>query len=90
MPTILDALQITAPEGLQGHSLRRRVDRTAGTARPSYFEAMTAMLDFGWAPLTGILAGREKYINLPVPELYDLAQDSGEQSNLVARAAERR
>ena len=47
------------------------------------------MLDFGFAPLDGVLAGREKYIHLPLPELYDLGADRGETSNLVDRAAER-
>ena len=41
--------------------------------RASYFEAMSSMLDFGFAPLDGVLVGREKYIRLPMPELYDLA-----------------
>jgi len=86
---VLDAVQIAAPAGLPGHSLRRRIDRAGGAERPSYFETMTPMLDFGWAPLTGVLAGREKYIDLPVPELYDLAQDPGERTNLVSRAPER-
>ncbi len=31
----------------------------------SYFEAMSAMLNRGWAPLQGVIGGREKYIELP-------------------------
>ena len=31
------------------------------------------MLARGWAPLRGVLVGREKYIDLPIAELYDLA-----------------
>ena len=89
LPTVLDALQITAPAGLPGHSLRRSVDRRGGAERPSYFEAMSPMLDYGWAPLTGVLAGREKYIDLPLTELYNLAADPAEQMNLSASAPER-
>jgi arylsulfatase A-like enzyme/tetratricopeptide (TPR) repeat protein len=89
LPTVLDALGIPAPSGLPGHSLRTRRDRTTGTERPSYFEAMSAMLDYGWAPITGIIAGREKFIDLPLPELYDLGADPQEATNLVAHAAER-
>ena len=37
----------------------------------SYFEAFTANLTRGWAPLRGEMNGRWKYIALPVPELYD-------------------
>ncbi len=47
------------------------------------------MLDYGWAPLTGVIAGREKYIDLPLPEFYDLAADPGERTNLNASASER-
>jgi Flp pilus assembly protein TadD len=50
---------------------------------------MAAMLNRGWAPLTGVLANREKYIDLPIPERYDLARDPGEQTNLFGRSAER-
>jgi arylsulfatase A-like enzyme/tetratricopeptide (TPR) repeat protein len=89
LPTILDALQIAAPPDLPGHSLRRRVDREGGAERPSYFEAMSPMLDYGWAPLTGVVAARQKYIDLPLTELYNLARDPGEQTNLSAGAPER-
>jgi arylsulfatase A-like enzyme/Tfp pilus assembly protein PilF len=89
LPTVLDALEIPPPPDLPGHSLRRDEDRKSGADRPSYFEAMSSMLDFGWAPLSGVLTGREKYIDLPMPELYDLATDQPEAVNLVARAAER-
>jgi arylsulfatase A-like enzyme/Tfp pilus assembly protein PilF len=89
VPTILDTLQLPVPADLPGHSLRRRADRDAGVDRPTYFEAMSGMLDFGWAPLTGVLAGREKYIDLPLPELYDLGSDPRESTNISARAPDR-
>jgi tetratricopeptide (TPR) repeat protein len=53
---------------------------------------MTAMLKRGWAPLRGVIAGssgREKYIDLPLEELYDLATDAREEHNLAASAADR-
>ena len=37
---------------------------------------MTYNLVRGWAPLRGVIAGRDKYIDLPIPELYDLAGGS--------------
>jgi arylsulfatase A-like enzyme/tetratricopeptide (TPR) repeat protein len=89
VPTILDALALPVPADLPGHTLRTRADRDGGAARASYFEAMESMLDFGFAPLDGVLVGREKYIRLPLPELYDLATDRGERRNLVDRAGER-
>ncbi|HMB80326.1 MAG TPA: sulfatase, partial [Vicinamibacterales bacterium] len=55
MPTILDALALPVPAGLPGHSLRTRADRDGGAGRASYFEAMESMIDFGFAPLDGVL-----------------------------------
>src|SRR5205085_665401 len=50
----------------------------------SYFEALNASLTRNWAPLKGVVRDRLKLIDLPVPELYDLAADPGEQRNLYA------
>jgi arylsulfatase A-like enzyme/Flp pilus assembly protein TadD len=86
VPTIADLLQFAAPADLPGASLRTAA---AGEPRTSYFEAMTPMLKRGWAPLSGVLAGRDKYIDLPIEELYDLGADPREQTNLVAKAGER-
>ena len=82
LPTILDVLRIAPPADLPGTSLRTKAAREAGGTRASYFEAMSTMLEFGWAPLRGVLAGREKLIDLPVPELYDLSADPAESRNL--------
>ncbi len=72
--------------GLPGRSLLAEDD---AEARSSYFEAMTPMIARGWAPLSGVITGREKYIDLPVEELYDLAADPKEAQNLVAKDPER-
>jgi tetratricopeptide (TPR) repeat protein len=49
--------------------------------RASYFESLSASLNRGWAPLTGVLVGRDKYIDLPLAELYDIAADPAESRN---------
>jgi tetratricopeptide (TPR) repeat protein len=85
VPTIAALTGITLPD-LPGRSL---LDATEGDDRPAYFEAMTAMLKRGWAPLRGVIAGRDKYIDLPIEELYDLRADPVEQNNVVAASAER-
>ena len=89
VPTILDAIARTPPADLPGHSLLARAVGAPAPAAPLYFEALSAAANRGWAPLTGVLRGAEKYVELPLPELYDLAGDPGEQRNLVASRSDR-
>lgn len=83
LPTILDAVGAPAATGIAGASLRELVASGGGADRPSYFEAMSANIARGWAPLRGVVVGREKYIDLPISELYDLQADAGELRNIV-------
>jgi arylsulfatase A-like enzyme/Flp pilus assembly protein TadD len=91
LPTLLDAVAAPAAEGVSGTSLAGLLDgrADAGADRPSYFEAMTAAVSRGWAPLRGVVAECEKYIDLPIVELYDLAADPKEGSNVAAQRPER-
>jgi tetratricopeptide (TPR) repeat protein len=50
---------------------------------------MMPVLARGWAPLRGVLVAREKYIDLPIPELYDLAADARELRNIAPLRPER-
>ena len=84
VPTLLGALGAEPPAGLPGRSLLAAPD----PAQTAYFESLTTSLNRGWAPLRGVLRERRKYIDLPLPELYDLSRDPGETTNLFA--AERR
>src|SRR5205085_2977707 len=83
VPTILDAAGVAKPAPLLGASLLQ-----SGVERDSYFEALSASINRGWAPLTGVIHGAEKYIDLPISELYDLPRDPAEKNNL--RDAQRR
>ena len=90
LPTILDAVGLPVPAGLPGRTLLPRRERKAGAApRTAYFEAMSGMLSHGWAPLAGVLVDRDKFIDLPIAERFDLATDPAEQSNLYGRSPER-
>jgi len=89
LPTMLDAVGIPADPALGGRSLRDVIRTDRAPDRPSYFEAMTFNLTRGWAPLRGVLDGRSKYIDLPIPELYDLRPDPTEQSNLAPTEPDR-
>ena len=89
-PTVLDAIGAPAERSLAGSSLREVIRTGSGDDRPLYFEAMTFSLVRGWAPLRGVVVGREKFIELPIPELYDLAADPAEAKNLATSLGERR
>jgi Flp pilus assembly protein TadD len=86
LPTIVDLLGIAAPADVDGQS----IVRPPAANRAIYFEALEANLTRGWAPLTGVVSGDWKYIDLPLPELYDLGADPGEQHNAIERDAARR
>jgi Flp pilus assembly protein TadD len=88
VPTVLDALKITAIEGLPGRSLLPMANDGPQASDPVYFEAMSSALNRGWAPLTGIVRDGYKLIDLPVPELYDLGRDPNETRNLAAAEPE--
>ena len=96
LPTILDLIgadvasnATPAKTARPGSSLRPIIAAGRGDDRPSYFEAMTATVTRGWAPLRGVIVGRDKFIDLPIAELYDLAADPKETRNLVASQPDR-
>ena len=89
VPTVLDVLRLPPASDLPGRSLLTTVAAGADGSRDSYFEAMSASFNRGWAPLTGVVVGREKYIDLPIVELYDLKADPGEAANLADKTPER-
>ncbi|MEM7357335.1 MAG: sulfatase-like hydrolase/transferase, partial [Acidobacteriota bacterium] len=85
-PTILQALGLDPLPASHGRSL---LDPEENHPTTSFFEALSPHLDFGWAPLRGVLQGGEKYIDLPLPELYDLPTDPAESENLWASGRRR-
>lgn len=86
LPTVGRLIGLDIPGDLPGRPL---LDGGRREPRPSYFEVMTPMLTRGWAPLRGVLSGREKYIELPIEELYDLSADPGEERNLAGSSSDR-
>jgi len=77
VPTILEAATVAAAKELPGRSLLGEL-----SPADSYFESLSASLNRGWAPLTGIIHRGQKYIDLPIAELYDLPRDPEEKTNL--------
>lgn len=85
LPTLLEAVGVPVPDDLPGRSLLGPADDSATT----YFEALTATLDRGWAPLRGIIDQGEKLVELPLIELYQLAEDPRELDNRADRQRRR-
>ncbi|MFN2441279.1 MAG: sulfatase-like hydrolase/transferase, partial [Thermoanaerobaculia bacterium] len=81
VPTILELVGIAQPPELPGTSLL-----ATGGDRDTYFESLSTSLNRGWAPLVGMIHERSKYIDLPLPELYELPSDPGETNNLYPDA----
>jgi arylsulfatase A-like enzyme/Tfp pilus assembly protein PilF len=88
-PTVLEAVGAPVDGTMAGRSLRDVIRSGTGPDRPAYFESMTYNLVRGWAPLRGVLVAREKYIDLPIPELYDLQADPAESRNTAAGLPDR-
>lgn len=84
LPTVLDLVGVPVPPAIQGRSVLDALGGATADDRPIYFEALDANLTRNWAPLTGVVSGEWKYVDLPVAELYDLARDPGETGNLAA------
>ncbi|MEW6073871.1 MAG: sulfatase/phosphatase domain-containing protein [Planctomycetota bacterium] len=80
-PTLAEALEIAPPAGVDGQSLYRR---TVPADRGVYFETYDSFLGFGYSPLLGWMDARGKYLHSNRPELYDLASDPLEVTNLAA------
>jgi arylsulfatase A-like enzyme/Flp pilus assembly protein TadD len=87
-PTVLDFLGIELPERIDGASLRPFLfEPSRYEPADSYFEALNPHLTRDWAPLRGIVRGPHKFIELPIPELYDLTADAKEETNVIAGRA---
>ncbi len=82
--TLIDAFGLTATSELHGRSLLHP-DRPAAI----YFETLNGFFTQGLAPLTGLISGSYKYIDLPLPELYDLDSDPRETNNVLEREESR-
>jgi arylsulfatase A-like enzyme/Tfp pilus assembly protein PilF len=83
MPTILDALGLEVPGGLDGESLSALLKGgTRDEAPPAYAESHYPRLHYGWSELRAIRAEGWKAVDAPRPELYNLRDDPGELHNL--------
>jgi arylsulfatase A-like enzyme/Tfp pilus assembly protein PilF len=85
-PTLANALGLSAAElPASGGSLLPLLGGQAKVPGVVYTETLVPFLEYGWSELRGVRTRRWSYIRAPQPELYDLAADPGETTNLIDR-----
>lgn len=82
-PTICDYLKIKKPNFLEGVSLLPLIQGKKIDRPPIYLESLDPYLNRGCAPLYGLIYNGRKFIEAPLPELYDLQTDFEEKKNLA-------
>ena len=82
-PTACELLGLGVPPSVQGQSLVPLFKGKKMTPRPVYFESLSAFYNRGWAPLRGFIREKEKFIDQPIAELYNLEEDFEERNNLA-------
>ncbi|MBU0640214.1 MAG: sulfatase-like hydrolase/transferase [Planctomycetes bacterium] len=78
-PTVLALLGLENPVETDGVNLTR-----TAAPRPLFIETYNGLIEYGWAALLGVYEGDYKYIHGPNPELFNLARDPAERTNVVA------
>jgi arylsulfatase A-like enzyme/Tfp pilus assembly protein PilF len=89
VPTILDLLDMPKPAGLRGRSLRALLEGHQATPAPQpfYAESFCARYRLGWSGLRALTDGTYRFVKAPREELYDLAQDPAELTNVLDERA---
>ena len=83
-PTVMDLMKIRNSVQMDGASLVKSwtSEQAAPRKQVSYFESLAAQMNRNWAPVRGFYLLPNKYIDLPIPELYQLDIDPEEKKNL--------
>jgi arylsulfatase A-like enzyme/Flp pilus assembly protein TadD len=82
-PSVCDILNIEKPSFLQGRSLLPAMKGKKLPEKIIYYESLHPFYSKGWAHLRGFIEKKEKFIDSPIPEFYDLENDFGELNNLI-------
>ena len=86
LPTVCELLGVKPRPDLQGRSLAALMKTGRDEDRALYFESLEPYLNKGCAPLRGFIRGRVKFVDSPIPEVYDLGTDFGESTNLAPKS----
>lgn len=81
MPTVLDIVGVAIPSSVQGVSLKSAWRGGSLSELPAYGETLLPLLNYGWSDISCYRTARNKFIEAPIPELYDLSADPGETAN---------
>ncbi|MBL8848030.1 MAG: sulfatase-like hydrolase/transferase [Planctomycetaceae bacterium] len=81
--TILETAKVPAPETTNSRSLLDAVRGEPLETRGSFAMTDDPFLQNGWSPLRGWTTEKWQYIRTAKPELYDLAADPGQLTNLA-------
>ena len=85
MPTVLQALRIPVPPGVQGRGLLSEIlGHPSSGSSNVYAETFLPLLHFSWSQLRALRWKGMKYIEAPRPELYDTVADPHESKNLLS------
>ncbi len=85
-PTVLALAGIDSKARIHGRSLVPLMFHQPETKTVyAYSESMPPELQFGWSALHSLRSPQYKYIQAPRPELYDLAADPGEATNVFVQ-----
>lgn len=88
-PTVLGLIGVPIPDSWQGVNLAdktrlKSAQRALGVSAPTpcYIESQRGRNAYNWSELVGVRHDGWKLIRAPRPELYDLANDPAEETNL--------
>ncbi len=83
LPTVLALAGIDSTARVHGRSLLPLMLRPKAPDKvEAYSESMTPSLQYGWSALRSLRSPRYKLVQAPRPELFDLAADPGEETNV--------
>ncbi|MCX7975199.1 MAG: sulfatase-like hydrolase/transferase [Candidatus Aminicenantes bacterium] len=83
LPTVLDLAGLALLNNWQGTSLVPLFKGKRLPERKIYFESLYPYYSRGWAPIRGFYQNNLKFIDSPIPELYDLSRDFAEKNNIL-------